>query len=192
MPPTLHSALFRSANCGVLHFALTSLVSQSDPVSESTEIHVATLADTWVHLSYLVFAGERNRALTIVKSRGSAHSNQVRELVLTSKGITLENVYAEEGEVLMGTMRSQREARAGEKRRLVAEELARDRARKESTVEQLAARISDQQLELRRRKRELAMDAKSGQDTSLRGIKERNNTSMLRGADKLKTGKNRK
>jgi circadian clock protein KaiC len=139
-----------------------------------------------------VFAGERNRAITIVKSRGSAHSNQVRELVLTSKGITLENVYAEEGEVLMGTMRSQREARASEKRHLAAEELARDRAQKESNVEQLAARIGEQQLELKNRKQELAMDASSGQDTSLRGLKDRDLTSILRRADEPTGNKKRK
>jgi len=38
-----------------------------------------TIADSWIHLAYLVRGGERNRTLTIVKSRGMPHSNQVRE-----------------------------------------------------------------------------------------------------------------
>jgi len=162
---------------------LTSLVSQTDPTAESTELQIATIADTWIHLSYLVRSGERNRAITVVKSRGSGHSNQVRELILSSRGIALENVYSEEGEVLMGTMRFQREARAEEKRRLAAEDLSRERAQKESSIEQLAARISEQQLELKCRRRELAREVSSGHKTSLRRLKDRDNTSALRGAD---------
>jgi circadian clock protein KaiC len=70
---------------------------------------VSTVADTWIHISYAVLGGERNRALTIIKSRGTEHSNQVRELVLNSDGITLADVYRSEGEVLMGTARWQKE-----------------------------------------------------------------------------------
>ena len=106
-----------------------------------------------------------------------------RELILSSRGITLENVYSEEGDVLMGTMRSQREAQAEEKRHLAAEELSRERAQKESSIEKLAARIGEQQLELKCRKRELATDASSGHKTSLRSLRDRDNTSVMRGAD---------
>lgn len=49
----------------------TSLVQDSEAQAETTSLHfISTIADTWIHLSYLVKAGERNRALTIVKSRG--------------------------------------------------------------------------------------------------------------------------
>jgi circadian clock protein KaiC len=161
-------------------------------MSDDATLHVSTLADTWIHLSYLVRSGERNRAITIVKSRGKGHSNQVRELVLSSEGITLENVYSEEGEVLMGTMRTQREARAAEKRRNAMQAVARERERMESTIDQLAARIGEQQIELRGRRRELAMDAKSAEDTSLRSLQERDNTSILRRADEPKGNKKRK
>jgi circadian clock protein KaiC len=60
-------------------------------------------------LSYLVQAGERNRGLSIIKSRGTAHSNQVRELVLSDAGVTLTDTYSAGGEVLMGTMRWEKE-----------------------------------------------------------------------------------
>lgn len=50
---------------------------------------IVTLADTWIHLSYLVQAGERNRRLAIVKSRGTAHSNQLCELMISAAGVTL-------------------------------------------------------------------------------------------------------
>ena len=55
------------------------------PRGRTTLLQVSTLADTWIHLKYLVQAGERNRGMSIVKSRGTAHSNQVRELILSDK-----------------------------------------------------------------------------------------------------------
>jgi circadian clock protein KaiC len=79
-------------------------------LNEGSSIQVSTVADTWIHISYAVMDGERNRALTIVKSRGTEHSNQVRELILNANGITLADVYRVGGEVLMGTSRWQKEA----------------------------------------------------------------------------------
>ncbi len=87
----------------------TSLLEGSDPSQESSPLAISTIADTWIHLSYLVQGGERNRALTIIKSRGTSHSNQVRELILTGEGITLSDVYSVGGAVLMGTLRWERE-----------------------------------------------------------------------------------
>ena len=67
------------------------------------------MSATWIHLNYLVNAGERNRGLSIIKSRGTPHSNQVRELVLSEKGVTLADAYTASGEVLMGTLRWEKE-----------------------------------------------------------------------------------
>ncbi|MEP6885362.1 MAG: circadian clock protein KaiC [Gammaproteobacteria bacterium] len=75
-----------------------------------TSLHISTLADTWIHLNYLVQAGERNRGMSIIKSRGTAHSNQVRELILSNDGVTLADVFTAGGEVLMGTMRWEKES----------------------------------------------------------------------------------
>jgi circadian clock protein KaiC len=86
----------------------TSLVDNSES-PESTEMNVSTIADTWIHLSFRVQSGERNRLLTIVKSRGAAHSHQARELVLSEQGVTLSDVYVSGGEVLMGTLRWEKE-----------------------------------------------------------------------------------
>lgn len=47
--------------------------------------------------------------MSIIKSRGTAHSNQVRELILNTEGVTLADIDTAEGEVLMGTMRWERE-----------------------------------------------------------------------------------
>ena len=65
---------------------ITAISEGDDPQTEATELQISTVADTWIHLSYIVRSGERNRALTIIKSRGTWHSNQVRELVLDETG----------------------------------------------------------------------------------------------------------
>lgn len=121
----------------------TSLLNTSQPDVESTAMQISTIADTWIHLSYVVHAGERNRALTIVKSRGTAHSNQVRELLLSKKGLALAEVYTAEGQVLMGTMRWQKEradrlAQEAQQRELQAREQALARER-EGLAQRLAA-----------------------------------------------------
>ncbi len=86
-------------------FLSTSLLGQANGEIETSASHVSTIADTWIHLSYVVQNGERNRALTIVKSRGTEHSNQVRELSLSSSGLDLLDVYMGDGGVLLGSAR---------------------------------------------------------------------------------------
>ena len=94
---------------------------------EATATGISTIADTWIHLSYVVQDGERNRALTIVKSRGTGHSNQVRELTLANDGVTLTDVFVAQGKVLMGVARWEweQDELAEAKRTKVAAELKR-------------------------------------------------------------------
>ena|GEM_PF-282923 len=87
----------------------TSITDTPNPSAEASRLQISTVADTWIHVSYAVQGGERNRALTIIKSRGTKHSNQVRELVLSDQGVTLADVSVVGGEVLMGTLRFERE-----------------------------------------------------------------------------------
>src|SRR6185436_1979197 len=81
----------------------------------------------WIHLSYVVQDGERNRALTIVKSRGTGHSNQVRELTLSNDGVSLTDVFIAQGKTLMGVARWEweQEERAAQQRTQVAGDLRR-------------------------------------------------------------------
>jgi circadian clock protein KaiC len=94
---------------------------------EATATGISTIADTWIHLSYIVQDGERNRALTIVKSRGTGHSNQVRELRLSDDGVSLTDVFVAQGKVLMGVARWEweQEEQAKKKRSQTAAELKR-------------------------------------------------------------------
>lgn len=87
----------------------TSLLDKESTDGVNTPIQISTIADTWIHLDYHAAAGERNRSLSIIKSRGTSHSNQVRELILSNDGVTLADVYSSGGEVLMGTLRLERE-----------------------------------------------------------------------------------
>ena len=93
---------------------MTSLVGDRKEVIEDTESSVSTIADTWITLAYAVSRGERNRTLSVVKSRGTNHSNQVRELVLSDAGVTLSDVYFRGGDVLLGTARLAHERRQRE------------------------------------------------------------------------------
>jgi len=84
-------------------------LSHGDSLGE-TDIGVSSLMDTWLLLRDIEINGERNRALYILKSRGMKHSNQVRELVLTDKGIELKDVYIGAAGVLTGSARLSQEA----------------------------------------------------------------------------------
>ena len=131
----------------------TSLLTESSP--DEAELRVSTLADTWIRLTYQERGGERNRALSILKSRGTAHSNQVRELVLSDEGIDLAEVYTAGGEVLMGTLRWEREEaerREQERRRLEEEQRRRQL---EAAEAELEARMASLQRELEAKRAEL-------------------------------------
>ena len=78
---------------------------------EQSEVGVSSLIDTWILLQFLDSGGERNRVLYILKARGMAHSNQVREFVMTDEGVDLVDVYLGPGGVLTGSARYVQEAR---------------------------------------------------------------------------------
>jgi circadian clock protein KaiC len=146
------------AKCHGITLLCTSLL---DPASTDLEVsasHVSTIADTWIHVSYVARDGERNRALTIIKSRGTRHSNQVRELSLGKAGITVCDAYTAEGEVLMGSARRQKEAE--ERRRQLEQEIALKRLRlqTEHEISELQTRIAamTQELEWKRSEANLA------------------------------------
>ena len=126
----------------------TSLLASAEPNTESTLIQISTVADTWIQLSYAIEGGERNRALTIIKSRGTAHSNQVRELLLSHEGVTLANVYIAGGRVLMGALRWEKEQAERAEKDAISEELQRQRREIEQKNSQLRDRIASLQQEL--------------------------------------------
>jgi circadian clock protein KaiC len=142
--PTARDAIGRFihwAKLSGITLVCSSLLAGPDARMEATLQGVSTLADTWIHLAYSVQSGERNRALTIVKSRGTSHSNQVRELILTKRGIRLADVYRAEGEVLMGTLRWERENQERDAEERTQTEARRARAELEMNKAGLNARL---------------------------------------------------
>jgi circadian clock protein KaiC len=168
----------------------TRLLDEMSSRAESgSPMPISTLADTWIHLSYLVQAGERNRGLSVVKSRGTAHSNQVRELVLSSAGVTLADTYTADGEVLMGTLRwaKERSARVAGEAAEAATELARVRLDAEEA--ELAVRLKSLQVELLAKQMEKALLARTTQVQDKELTRSRVRMGELRGADRVKFGK---
>ena len=123
---------------------MTSLLETANGHQESTKAQISSIADTWIQVSFTVQNGERNRALTVIKSRGNPHSNQMRELVLTSEGITLADVYAQGGALLMGTARIERE----QSDQVDEEQHRRSAALAEQEVQQARSRLLAKQLEI--------------------------------------------
>jgi circadian clock protein KaiC len=87
----------------------TNLTSDGSPL-ERTDVAISSLIDTWLVLRDIEIGGERNRGLYILKSRGMAHSNQVREFLLTDHGVELRDVYVGPGGMLTGSVRMAQEA----------------------------------------------------------------------------------
>jgi circadian clock protein KaiC len=156
------------------------MASQSEGGSSQ---QISTLADTWIHLNYLVQAGERNRGLAIIKSRGTAHSNQVRELILSDTGVTLTDTYTAGGEVLMGTMRWEKERAEGVATEVTEVAGKLKRVRLDAEEAELLVRVKSLQVELEAKQVEKALLART---TEIRkGEESRGLTRMgeLRGAD---------
>jgi circadian clock protein KaiC len=126
--------------------AVFTAVTDSDlGERESSSSRVSTIADNWIHVSFAVRHGERNRALTIVKARGTGHSNQMRELILSDGGLDLKDVYYAQGDVLLGTARLEKEHQEA------AEERLRDvDARRALALLDERYRVLEAQLELTR------------------------------------------
>lgn len=150
--------IYMIKDAGITLF-VTALSESDDVQAESTDLQISTIADTWIHLSYLVRSGERNRALTIVKSRGTAHSNQVRELILSNSGPTLTDVYSAGGEVLMGTLRWEREAEQSAGKARQRAESAQKRRGLQFAEASTRAQIKALQLDLQRQRAELTSDS---------------------------------
>ncbi len=134
---------------------VTSINEGDDSQNEATELQVSAIADSWIHLSYLIKGGERNRALTIIKSRGTWHSNQVRELLLDADGPSLADVYTAGGEVLMGALRWEKEREEQDHSLARRADFERKRAQLEVAEAETRVRITALQQELENQLAEL-------------------------------------
>jgi circadian clock protein KaiC len=121
---------------------------------ELTEISISSLMDTWLLLRDIELNGERNRGMYVLKSRGMAHSNQIREFVLTNKGIRLLKVYLGSEGVLTGSARVAQEAKEkgaimerAQRSEAAAAELERKRMSMEARIAAMRAEFEAEKLE---------------------------------------------
>jgi len=105
--------------------AFFASLTGGNETQELTDMSISSLIDTWLLLRDIEIGGERNRGLYILKSRGMAHSNQIREFKLTNNGIELLDVYVGPEGVLTGSARLTQEAKNDEEQFLRQQEIDR-------------------------------------------------------------------
>ena len=130
---------------------ITALATTLGHGDETSTVNVSSLVDTWLLLRNIESNGERNRLLFVLKSRGSAHSNQVREFVLTGHGVELVDVYAGPAGVLTGSARLAQQAAERDAEARAADDA--DRRQRE-----LRLRIAEHQAHLAAVRDQLAAD----------------------------------
>lgn len=148
--------------------ALFTGLSASDDV-QWTDMNISSLVDAWLLVRNVEVNGERNRILYVLKSRGMAHSNQVREFTLTSRGIRLRDVYLGPGGVLTGSARVAREAEERREEVKLMEEERRREAAAKANLKAIEAKIASLLAEKHSHERELAV-LTGGNQSRLRAI----------------------
>jgi circadian clock protein KaiC len=160
----------------------TSLTHGGHALQQS-EIAMSSLMDSWLLLQDFEGNGERNRLLYVIKARGMAHSNQVREFLISNRGIDLVDAYIGPSGVLTGASRVAQAAR--EKAEALASqqeaarrkrELIRKRATLDQQISSLRSEYEAEEMELRR------MDEQVGTQTRVLTA-ERTELARLRQAD---------
>jgi len=91
---------------GITALLTSSQAALADDGSHAdSDAGISSLIDTWIVLQSFEVAGERNRAISVRKSRGTAHSNQIREFVISHRGLTLVNAYRDADGFVTGSAR---------------------------------------------------------------------------------------
>ncbi|MDP1994781.1 MAG: circadian clock protein KaiC [Ignavibacteria bacterium] len=121
--------------------AFFTSLANAETNMESTDVYISSLIDTWLLLRDIEIGGERNRGLYVLKSRGMAHSNQIREFKLTDNGIELLDVYVGPEGVLTGSARLSQETKDEAVQLLRQQEIARKQFGIERKREAMEAQI---------------------------------------------------
>jgi circadian clock protein KaiC len=156
--------------------AIFNSLTSGGSAADQSEAGVSSLMDTWLLVRNLEAGGERNRALYILKSRGMPHSNQVREFVITDRGLDLIEPYLGDNVVLTGSARIAQESRERNEA-LALEQTAQRRARdSERKRLQLKAQLSVLEAEMQALDEDSSVSRK--QEEQRRAVTERNRARM--------------
>jgi circadian clock protein KaiC len=150
---------------------------------EATTTAVSSLMDTWILLRDIEIQGQRNRGIYVLKSRGMAHSNQIREFLLSDKGIDLLDVYVGPSGVLTGTARITREAEEKATRLIRDQEVSLKKRELERRHKALEARITTLRAEFEAEEEELKRFIEGAQSREDVLDKERERMAKVRGRD---------
>ncbi len=162
---------------------LFTCLSHGGELLEQTDIGISSAVDSWLMLKSIELNGERNRGLSILKSRGMAHSNQIRELVLGCDGLKLTDVYLGPEGVLTGSARLVQEEREAIANRLLEEEVVRRRREVELKRLAMEARIQAIRAEYEAVEKELEQFIASDQELGIRKSNYREVMARSRRAD---------
>jgi circadian clock protein KaiC len=121
--------------------AVFSNLTSGGNVLERTDLDVSSIVDSWILLRDIELGGERNRAMYVLKSRGMAHSNQLREFLLTDHGVDLLDTYVGPEGVLTGSSRVSLEAREKAAALVLKQEAERKERERQRKREALEAKI---------------------------------------------------
>jgi circadian clock protein KaiC len=138
--------------------ALLTNLNHAEGALEQSELGISSLIDTWLFLRDIELNGERNRGLYILKSRGMAHSNQIREFLLTDHGVQLTEVYLGPEGVLTGSARLAQEAKEKSTATQRSREIAMKRGELTRRQQALEAQIAVLQLQFQTDKEEMERD----------------------------------
>jgi circadian clock protein KaiC len=141
---------------------LVSLTQNQPDLLEMTDEGLSSLVDTWLLLRDVEAGGERNRLIYVLKSRGMAHSNQVREFIISSKGIKLLDVYLGPDGVLTGSLRLGHKMRRDAEQQLGREELQRKKLALEHRRKAVDAQIASLRAGFQAEREEFEQIATSG------------------------------
>jgi circadian clock protein KaiC len=150
---------------------------------EQTEAGVSSLIDTWLLLRDIELNGERNRGLYILKSRGMAHSNQIREFQLTPNGIELTDVYLGPEGVLTGSARQAQEAKEKASQVRTSQEVERKRRELQRRQQALEAQVAALRLQFESDKEEMERFIREQEDRQERLDADRQEMAASRKAD---------
>ena len=129
----------------------------------NTEIQISSLMDTWLLLYNRESNGEHNRQLYLLKSRGMAHSNQVREFIMSSDGIKLREAYIGPEDVLTGSARVAQEAKDKAAALVRDQEIQRRSRALERKRREIKAQIEGLQAELAAEEAEVTLLNREGE-----------------------------
>ncbi|HEX5476225.1 MAG TPA: circadian clock protein KaiC, partial [Burkholderiales bacterium] len=170
---------------------LTNLTNSSGAL-EATDIGISSLIDTWILLRDIELGGERNRGLYILKSRGMAHSNQIREFLITSSGIDLLDVYVGPEGVLTGSLRAAQENREKAEALARSQQSARRQRELESRRTALEAQIAALRAEFQAVEDESAQTATQDESRERTLGEQRATAARRRGAETHEQGKGKR